>query len=100
MVNMKGEDRLQLIIYLIIFVAIAGSVLGLSADTTNKIIQWLLSIFVGILLSMVVGYLVEGFTGNILKKILITISITDDFSVSISAFAITTFIVKILLFGF
>jgi len=97
---MKGEEKLQLIVYIIVFVAIAGSVLGLSADTTNQIIQWLLSIFVGILLSMIAGYLVEGFTGNLLKKIFITIPITDDFNISISVFTITTFIVKILLFGF
>jgi len=97
---MKGEEKLQLIIYLIVIVAIVGSILGLSANTTNMIIQWLLSIFIGVLTSMVAGYLVEAFTGNLLKKILINIPITDDFNISISVFVITVFVVKILLFGF
>jgi len=97
---MKGEEKLQLIIYLIVIIAIVGSILGLSVNTTNMIIQWLLSIFIGILTSIVAGYLVEGFTGNLLKKILINIPITDDFSISISVFVITVLIVKFLLFGF
>jgi len=97
---MRDEDKLQLIIYVILVVAIVGSFLGLSSNTTNMIIQWLLSIFVGILTSMVVGRIVEAFTGNWLKMIFITIPITDNFSISISVFVITVFVVKFLLFGF
>ena len=97
---MESEEKLKLIIYLIVIVAIVGSFIGLSSNTTNMIIQWLLSIFVGILTSMIAGRIVEAFTGNLLKIILINIPITDDFSISISVFVITVIVVKFLLFGF
>jgi len=97
---MEGKEKLKLIIYLIVIVAIVGSFLGLSANTTNMIIQWLVSVFVGILTSFIVGRLVEAFTGNLLKIILINIPITDDFNISISVFVITVIVVKFLLFGF
>ena len=97
---MKNEEKLKLIIYLIVFVVIIGPLIGLSVGVTNQIIQWLVSIFIGVLTSVVTGSLIEAFTGNVLKKILINIEITDDFSLSISIFTITTFFVKIWLFGF
>ena len=97
---MDSKEKLKLIIYLIVIVAIVGSFLGLSSNTTNMIIQWLVSVFVGILTSFIVGRLVEAFTGDLLKIILLNIPITDDFSISISVFVITVIVVKFLLFGF
>jgi hypothetical protein len=47
---------------------------------------------------LVAGAIVEAFTGELLKKITLTITI-GDFSFSITAFAIATFIVKVWLFG-
>lgn len=94
------KDKLTLIILVIICVAIVGTLLGLSSGIINQISEWLLSIFVGILLSAVAGSLVEAVSGNILKTIFLNIPIYGDFSISISAFAITTFVVKVMLFGF
>lgn len=94
------RDKLKLIIIVVIIVAIVGTYLGLSSGTINQIIEWLISIFIGILLSAVAGSLVEAVSGNILKTIFLNIPIHGDFSISISAFAIATFAVKVLLFGF
>jgi len=89
-----------LIILVIICVAIVGTLLGLSSGAINQINEWLISIFIGILLSAVTGSLVEAVSGNILKTIFLNIPIYGDFSISISAFAIATFVVKVMLFGF
>ena len=95
---MKDEDKLYSIIYLIIIVAVVGSYLGWSADTTNQVIQWLVSIFISILLTMVVASLVKAVTGNLLKRVKFKIKILG-FSVYISLFTIVTFILKIWWFG-
>jgi len=96
--NEEDKNKLQLIILLIVLVAITGAFLGIPQDWTNQIIQWLVSAFIGTVFSMVAASFVEAFTGDLLKKILITIEITDDIKFSISLFAIATIIVKYLLF--
>ena len=98
MTRKKDEEKLSLIISIIIIVVVAGALLGISAETIEKIVELLVSVFIGILLSMVAGSLVQAFTGNILKKILLPINI-KGFKFSISVFVIVTFIVKVLLFG-
>jgi hypothetical protein len=93
------EDKVRIILYVIILVAIAGAVFGLSQNLTNWIIGLLVSILIGVVLSAVAGSIVEAFTGDFLKKIFLNVNIYGDFSISISVFAIVTFIVKISLFG-
>ena len=95
----KDSDKLMLIIYAIVLVAILGAVLNIPSALTNTIIQWLIGAFVGAVCSIVAGYLVEGFSGDLLKKIALNISIFG-FEFSITAFAVVTFIVKVWLFGF
>jgi hypothetical protein len=90
---------LERIVYLIILVAFLGAVFNIPSALTNMAIQWLIGMFVGSLLSWVAGELVEAFTGDLLKKITLTVKIRD-FHFSITAFAIATFIVKVWLFGF
>jgi len=97
-VRKKDEEKLNLIISIIIIVVVVGALLGISAEAIEKIVELLVSVFIGIMLSMVAGSLVEAFTGNILKTILIPIKI-KGFKFSISVFVIVTFIVKVLLFG-
>jgi hypothetical protein len=89
---------LELIVYLIILVAFLGAVFNIPFALTNMIIQWLVGLFVGSVFSLVAGALVEAFTGDLLKKITLTIEI-GDFHISITVFAIVTFIVKVWLFG-
>lgn len=98
---MEDDDirKLELIIYLIVVVALLAAFFNLPWAITNFIIQWLISAFIGSFLSLLAGSLVEAFTGDFLKKIAIQISIRG-FKVSITAFAIATFIVKVALFGF
>jgi len=96
-----NNDRtkiLELIVYLIILVAFLGAVFSIPSTLTNLLIQWLVGALIGSVFSLVSGYLVEAFTGDLLKKLTLTISIRD-FDVSITAFAIATFIVKVWLFG-
>ena len=90
---------LELIVYAIILVAVLGAVLNIPFALTNMVIQWLVGMFVGSVFSLVAGALVEAFTGDLLKKITLTIEV-GDLHFSITAFAIATFIVKVWLFGF
>jgi len=99
---MNGNDKtktLELIVYLIVLVAFLGAVFNIPFALTNMVIQWLVSAFIGSVFSLVAGALVEAFTGDLLKTITLTIEI-GDFHISITAFAIATFIVKVWLFGF
>ena len=91
--------KLKLTIYLIVLVAVLSGLFNIPSHITDRVIQWLVSGFVGSVCSLVAGSLVEAFTGNILKTISLTISI-KDFNMSISAFAISTAIVRLWLFGF
>jgi hypothetical protein len=95
----KEIDKLKLIIYLIVLVAILGAYFNLPTYLTDQIIQWLVSMLVGSLSSLIAGTLVEALTGDLLKAITITITI-KGFEFSITAFAIATLIVKFWLFGF
>lgn len=93
-------DILEVIVWLIFLVAFLGAFYNIPSGITNQIIQWLISIFIGTAFSIVAGTLVEALTGDHLKTILINIPIIGDFSISISLFAISTFVVKIWLFSF
>jgi len=89
---------IEIVVYLIILVAVLGALFNIPAAVTNWIIQWLIGALVGSVFSLVAGAIVEAFTGELLKKITLTIG-NGDFDFSITAFAIATFIVKIWLFG-
>ena len=97
--NNDRLDVLKLIIVLIAIVGIFGALYDIPVDLTNQIIQWLVSIFVSLVFSILAGSLVEAFTGDILKTLFINIPITDDINISLSLFFIATLLVKFLLFG-
>lgn len=92
-------DKLKLILSLIVLVAVLGSLYNIPTDLTNQIIEWLVSIFISSVFSILAGSLVEAFTGDMLKKLFLNIHITDDVTISISLFTIATFLVKFWLFG-
>jgi hypothetical protein len=94
----KDIDKLKLIIYLIVLVAIIGAFLNIPNWLTNIAIQWLVGVFGGMVCSLIAGSLIEAFTGNLLKKIALNIEIFG-IGFSITAFAIATLVVKIWLFG-
>ncbi len=83
----------------IIAVSLFGAYIGISNNTIQLINEWIISLMVGFILSFVSGTIVEAFSGNFLKKMLLNIPVYKDISFSISASTIVTFIVKIALFG-
>lgn len=96
--NKDRTKNLELTAYLVALVVFLGAVFNIPSVLTNMAIQYLVGASVGSIFSLVSGYLVEAFTGDILKKITLTFKI-GDFHISITVFAIATFIVKVWLFG-
>ena len=94
----KEVDKLRLIVYIIVLVAVVGALLHIPSTLTNAIIEWLIGAFIGSVFSLVAGSLVEAFSGNLLKQIALNLELFG-FKFSITAFAIATFIVKVWLFG-
>lgn len=96
----KDDDinKLQLIVLVIVAVAVIGAFLGIPIIITEGIIQWLVSMFVGAVMSLIAGEFVEAFTGDFLKTITLTVTILD-FEMSISTFFVVTVVVKYWLFG-
>jgi uncharacterized protein involved in response to NO len=92
--NTNKLGILKLIVVLIAMVGIFGALYDIPDDLTNQIIQWLVSIFVSLVFSILAGSLVEAFTGDILKRLFINIPITDNINISISLFFIATLIVS------
>jgi len=88
----EEAKKIQWIIILIIVAVLAAAFLGIPQFLTDRIVQWLVSALISTALSMVAAALVEGFTGDLLKKVFLT-------RWGISAFAVATLIVKYLLFG-
>jgi len=97
--SMREEEtnKLELIIWLIVVVAVIGAFLNIPAHWINEMIEWLVSVFVGSVLSILAGSLVKAFTGDMLKKIFLCVSI-KGLDISISFFAIATYIVRLWLF--
>lgn len=99
-IDLEDEIRkIKLMIYVIIAVVFVCAVFNVPSFITNWIVQLLVSAIFGSFCSFVVGYIVEGFTREWLKKIAINIKI-GGFTISVTAFAIVAFIVKVALFGF
>jgi len=94
----KDISKLETIIWVIVGVVIIGSLLGVPTEWINVAVEWSVSLFVVTVMSIVAGSFVEAFTGDFLKKIMLNIPITDDLSISVSLFTITTFIAKYWLF--
>jgi len=97
--NNDKTKPIVFILYLIIIVALLSALFNIPSAITNWIIQWLIGCLAGSIFSLVAGSIVEAFTGDLLKKITLTVSI-GGFQISLTAFAIATFIVKVWLFGF
>jgi hypothetical protein len=51
--------------------------LNIPNDLINQIVQWLVSVFISSILSTIVGSLVETFSGDILKKLLLNIRVIN-----------------------
>jgi hypothetical protein len=95
---MSGKE-LQKLLFFIMLVVVVSAVLNLLAFLTPFALPWLASAFVGAVLSLVAGTLVEATTGDVLKTISLTVKLLG-LNFSITAFALATFIVKVQLFGY
>ena len=100
--TIQGISRnLQYFVYAVIIIALLFAVLGIPSSFTNLVINWLASLLVGSIAGAVTSLpailLVEAFTGDRLKSILLLVEIRG-FRFSISAFAIATFLVRYFIF--
>jgi len=94
----KIEDKLNQLVIIVVVVVLVGAFLGLSSGLMNWIIEWLVSGTIGGIFSIITGSLIEAVTGDLLKKFLINIKITNKIKFSISLFTIAVIIMKYLLF--
>lgn len=94
----EGTKKLEMVIYLIIVIAFIGALFNIPWSAINWVIQLLVSVFVGSVLSLISGSIVEVLTADWLKIIAFNIEI-KDFRISITVFTLATFFVKVLLFG-
>lgn len=99
--NKKGvEWTINIVILLIIILLFLDAIMEVPISVSNFINELIISVLTSAIFSAIVGTIVEFFTGNRLKKIFINIRITRKIRFSISAFIITTFIMKVMIFGF
>jgi len=95
---MGWRDTVQLIIYGIVLIAILSAFYQWPQKYLEFTIKWGTSAIIGVIASGISGELVENFTGDFFKTILIPIPI-GDYNFSISAFIIVTAIVRYTLFA-
>lgn len=94
---MDTEEKIKLIVGAIIIVSALGAFFGWSDKIISTVTEWGVSLIAGTLISAAAGYVVESFTGNILKTIVLPVPI-GPFRFSVTAFAIATLFVRFVLF--
>lgn len=93
-----NTDRIKNLIYILIVIVLALSLLGFSTGTINLIIEIFVKyILIGAITSLLVGTIIERLTGDTLKKIFLTIEIRG-IGISVSAFFVTVIILKFVIF--
>jgi hypothetical protein len=94
LLNVERDYRAdQLLIVLFAAAVIILALIGASSGEINFVSNLFVSAIVGAMFSLVAATIVEGFTGDMLKRILITIEY-HDLRFSVSLFVIATIIVK------
>jgi len=97
--NISDIEKLRIILALIAAVGIIGVIIGFPFNKILLVINWLLSIFVGIIFSLIASSLIKAATGNLLTRyVLLPIKI-DGMDFSITLFGIATLTVRELLLG-
>ncbi|MCK4496816.1 MAG: hypothetical protein KAU24_01370 [Candidatus Aenigmarchaeota archaeon] len=91
-------DTIRTLILVLILIVVGGTYLGVSAETMSVIVDLFTKyVIIGAITSLVVGSLVEAFTGDYLKGILLNINI-KGLKFSVSVFFITVVVLKLLIF--
>ncbi len=91
------NDKVMAILGVLLMIVIIGTAVGIPSNVIDSILQWGISIIVGILLSGLVGELVEAVTGDWLKNLFLVVPI-GKFKFSISLFTIAVVLLKAFLF--
>lgn len=94
---MDTKEKFGVVIVLIIAVGILESIFEMPQNLVSTIVELLISIGVGIILSAISGQIVEAFSGDFLKDFFVIVPI-GQYNFSISLFVIITLIVKIWIF--
>lgn len=95
---MDWREKVQLILYGIIFVAVLGALYQWPQKYVDLAIKWGVAAIPGVIVSRVSGEMVEKLTGDFFKTIMIPIPISN-YNFSISAFVIVTAIVRYTMFA-
>lgn len=93
----NGTDNITRLIYALVIVVIVLSLIGASQGTIDFVVKLFVSAIAGAVTSLVAGTIIEAFTGDVLKAIIIPIRI-GDFEFSVSLFFVATLILKFLIF--
>ena len=94
---MKLKEKIELILFAIVIIAVLAALYRWPDWILSEVMEWGISIMTGIILSAIAGGLVEGFTGDLLKKISFNIHILG-FDFSITLFFIVALFVRFWLF--
>lgn len=92
-----GTKNITRLIYLLVAVIIILSVLGAPQGSIDFVVGLFASAILGAVTSFVAASILEAFTGDALKKVLIPVKI-GPLEFSISLFLIATVILKFLIF--
>jgi len=95
---MKFKEAMQILVGVIILISLIGALLGWSASTIDKLINFIIPIGISLALSALVGEIIERANGDFLKRIFLVIPVWR-FKFSISAFTILVIIIKKWWFG-
>ena len=99
---MELKKDFQILIYGIILIALVGTLIGLSTNVIDNIINLFISAGIGLVFSAISGKIIELFSDDTLKEIFWMVEFEIfgyDVEIPISLFTISTILIKLWLFG-
>lgn len=94
---MKLEEKVYALVLVIILIYVLGLYFNWSTDLVSMLTDWGTVLLVSLVLSGIAGSIIEAFSGDTFKQIMITIPIGSG-GFSISLFVILTIFLKMILF--
>ena len=97
--QMKAADRRNIdrLISAMVVVVVVLALIGAPKGVIDFVVNIFVNMIGGAMISLALGYLIEGLTGDLLKGVLFTVDIMG-FEFSLSLFTIATIILKLILF--
>ncbi len=90
-------DNIRRLFYLLIIVVVILALVGASEGQINFVVNVFASAILGAVTSLIAASIIEAFTGDALKFVLMTVEIRG-FEFSVSLFFVATVILKLLIF--